>query len=87
MAEWWVGPLVTLLVAALGASGVWLTVVVNRRSARESQLEVERRRNDYLSRRVIVLLNYAQRLRDHIYRREGPPPEEWPEEAYDWEGK
>lgn len=87
MTEWWVGPLVTIIVAIVGVSGVWLTVIINRRNTErartDARLTALEARNDVVNRRNFMLINYAQRLRDHIYRGDPPPPEEWPEDLYD----
>ena len=87
MAEWWVGPLVTIIVAIVAASGAWLTIFFTRRQAErartDARLTALEARNDLVNRRNFMLINYAQRLRDHIYQQKPPPPEEWPEDLYD----
>lgn len=87
MAQWWVGPLVTLLVAIVAASGAWITIVISKRQKErelvEQRLTTLEKRNDTVNSRNFKLINYAQRLRDHIYAGDPPPPEEWPEDLYD----
>ncbi|KJL49150.1 hypothetical protein RS84_00262 [Microbacterium hydrocarbonoxydans] len=81
--DWWVTPLVTLLVAVVGLSGVALTVWATRRAQQQSRLEAAEKRADVNAQRVLKLINYSARLRDAIYRGDKPPPEEWPEDIYD----
>lgn len=81
--DWWVTPLVTLLVAVVGVSGVWLTVWATRRAQQQSRAEAAEKRADINAQRVLKLINYAARLRDAIYRGDPPPPEAWPEDIYD----
>lgn len=87
MAEWWVAPLATVIVAIVGASGVWLTVVVTKRGTERARVDARlnalEARNDIVNRRNFMLINYASRLRAHIERGDPPPPEEWPEDLYD----
>lgn len=90
----WLTPAVTILVALIGASSVWITIWFNRRTAERQKtqdlnrdLRSEnadlRKENDGLRKRHFRLINYAQRLRDANYRGEPPPPEPWPEDLYD----
>lgn len=77
----------TIIVAIVAASGAWLTVYFTRRQAErartDARLTALEARNDLVNRRNFMLINYAQRLRDHIYQQKPPPPEEWPEDLYD----
>lgn len=81
--DWWVGPLVTLLVAVLGASGVWLTVWTTRRAQQQSRLEIAEKRGDQKAAQARRMENYAAELRDHIYQGKPPPPPPWPDDLYE----
>ncbi|WP_295012012.1 hypothetical protein [uncultured Microbacterium sp.] len=78
--EAWIAPTAMIIVALIGVSGV---VAANRLNKWLKQRE----REDVLQRRVFVLINYADRLRQHIYRGDPPPPEQWPLGMFDQGGK
>lgn len=79
MPDW----LLAIAVAAIAASGAWLTWLTNRRSGDRREMRELTRRVDTLERRDMIWRNYAQTLRDHIYARKDPPPPPWPVEMYD----
>lgn len=81
--DWWVGPLVTLLVAVVGVSGVWLTVWTTRRAQQLSRLEAAEKRADQRAAQARRMENYAAELRDHIYQGKPPPPPPWPDDLYE----
>jgi len=79
MPDW----LLAIIVAAIAASGGWLTWLTNRRSSDKQEIRELRDRMDVFERRDMIWRNYAQELRDHIYARKSPPPPKWPVELYD----
>jgi hypothetical protein len=81
MPDW----MLAIVLAAIAASGGWLTWLTNRRSSDKADIRELRDRMDELERRDLIWRNYAQRLRDHIYAGSPPPPPEWPMDLY--EGK
>ncbi|GIT80168.1 hypothetical protein LLS1_18370 [Leifsonia sp. LS1] len=78
MPDW----LLAIIIAAIAASGGWLTWLTNRRSSDKADIRDLRDRMDELERRDLIWRNYAQRLRDHIYAGSPPPPPEWPTDLY-----
>jgi hypothetical protein len=85
--EWWVGPLVTLLVALITGSGVWAGVLLTRRWQMIQRQDAERtaaaKRLATTEQQKLRLISYASRLRASIERGDDPPPEDWPEGIYD----
>lgn len=85
--DWWVTPLVMVLVALIGGSGVWAGVLLTRRYQMISRQDTERREaqktiNETQQQKLRVV-SYATRLRAHIERGDPPPPEDWPEGIYE----
>ncbi|MFJ4173420.1 hypothetical protein [Microbacterium sp. NPDC089696] len=85
--EWWVGPLVTVIAALIGVSGVWAGVLLTRRWQMIQRQDAERtaaeKRLAATEQQKLRLISYASRLRSHIERGDDPPPEDWPEGIYD----
>ncbi|MFJ4173981.1 hypothetical protein [Microbacterium sp. NPDC089696] len=85
--DWWVGPLVTLLVAVITGSGVWAGVLLTRRWQMIQRQDAERAAAEKQQRETqqqkLRAVSYASRLRAHIERGDPPPPEDWPEGIYD----
>ena len=85
--EWWVTPLVALLVAMIGGSGVWAGVLLTRRYQMITRQDAERaaaqKRLAATEQQKLRAVSYASRLRSHIERGDPPPPEDWPEGIYE----
>lgn len=85
--DWWVTPLVMVLVALIGGSGVWAGVLLTRRYQMITRQDVERRETqktiNETQQQKLRAVSYATRLRAHIERGDPPPPEDWPEGIYD----
>jgi len=85
--EQWVTPLVTLLVAVVAGSGVWLGIFFTRRYQQIQREDAERvaleKRANASQQQKLRAVSYAARLRAHIDRGDPPPPEDWPEGIYD----
>lgn len=75
----WTGPVTALAVAIVAASGAWLTYNAAKSAQRA-------KREDLLQRRIIRIINYAQRLRAKLEEHD-IPPEAWPDNLYDSEDK
>jgi len=75
MPDWIPGALVALLVALIGASGVWLAQLISRQSARQ-------KRDDVLNKRIFRLINFCRRLMRQVEDL-GGEPEQWPDDLYD----
>lgn len=87
----WILP---VILGAIATSGVWLSVLVTKRSNDRKQLADEvsgyraevralTTRQDTLNARNFTLINYASILRAHIDRGDPPPSPPWPEGLYD----
>lgn len=63
--------IVGLIVAALAYVGSWW-------GYRHSRVGVLEQRVDRMESKYDKLVAYAQELRAHIYRGDGPPPPAWP---------
>lgn len=85
--DWWVTPLVTVLVALIAGSGVWAGVLLTRRYQMLTRQDEERREAQktiaQTQQQKLRAVSYATRLRAHIERGDPPPPEDWPEGIYD----
>ena len=79
----WLDALTPMGVAGISVLGVWLTTAATRAAQRHSRLVHAEERLSWQGGVILKLVNYAQRLRDAIYRRQEPPPEEWPEGVFD----
>ncbi|MCK9629280.1 MAG: hypothetical protein M0R37_11915 [Bacteroidales bacterium] len=87
MPEHLVFALTVLVTACVTLGGSWLVSRGNARTADITMLSTALARIATLETRVDSLearhtsaLAYAQRLRDHIYRRVDPPPPDWPDD-------
>jgi hypothetical protein len=85
--DWWVTPLVAVLVALIGGSGAWAGVLLTRRYQLLQRQDAERtaahKALNETQQQKLRVVNYATRLRAHIERGDPPPPEDWPEGIYD----
>lgn len=85
--DWWVTPLVAVLVATIGGSGVWAGVLLTRRYQMLTRQDAERaaahKTLNETQQQKLRAVSYATRLRAHIERGDPPPPEDWPEGIYD----
>lgn len=72
-----------VIVALIAASGGWLTYLTSRRSSDSNRLDTLNTRVDKLEKRGVKLINYAQKLRQHIEDGNPPPPPDWPNDIFD----
>lgn len=74
MPEW----LPIVIVALIAASGAWLSYLTAKRSGDSARIDTMTIRMDSMEKRNIMLVSYAQQLRQHILDGNPPPPPEWP---------
>lgn len=75
MPDW----LVTVIVAAIVASGTWATARVTMRSGAYARIRQLESRVDNVEKRNVLLWNYNRALVNHIYEGKPPPPPPMPE--------